>query len=151
MRPGLQRDVHHLFGEVARGAVIATKTREFDRAAARPDTDNGSPVAQLVQQVAVLGEPQRVVERGHHDARADPGLSKLGRQVGAKDKRVGERVVPREVMLGQHDRTEAKAVGLERHPGDQVDDVAVVLGTASLRVQIQGKAHVCLREGSRRV
>ena len=114
MRPGLDGDVEHLFGQLAAIFGTSPEAGEFDRSTAYADADDRPAIGELVEQVAVLGETQRMVERRHRDAEAQPRALDLRRQVRREHERVGKGVVVGEVVLGEEDRVEAGRVGFER-------------------------------------
>jgi hypothetical protein len=141
MRPGLCGQLEDLLGQVTAVLRAAAEPSELDRPTADTHADDRAAVGELIEQVAVLGEPQRVVQRWHGHAEADACPLDLRRQVRAEHERVGKRVVVGEVMLGQEDGVKASAVGLNGLLRASLDDQSVVMRAARLRIDIEKEAH----------
>ena len=141
MCPGFNGEIEHLLGQVTAVLGAAAEPGELDRPTADTDADDGAAIGELVEQVAVLGKPQRVMQRWHGHAEAEARPLDLGGQIRAEHERVGKSVVIGEVVLGQEDGVEPSGVGVDRLLRDSIDDQPIVVWAAGLGINVQKEAH----------
>jgi len=108
-------------------------------AAAEPDDE--PPLRQMVDDCELLGEADRVVQRGLQDREAERGALQRDRQCAGKGDRIGVGADAVEMMLAEPDDIDAEPVGQHRLAQGLVDDDAVTRRVAAVGKQKIAEFH----------
>ena len=131
----LERVIPELLGdlEILRGhrfdlvVVIETEADAFLGMDAAADAVKHFALGKMVEEIHLLDEMHRMMQRHDDDGHAEPGLLQLRRDVRSDLKRrAAARRIAVEMMLGKEHAFEAEPVGFERLLNDGVDDVLVL-------------------------
>ncbi len=109
--PGQLEDLDGLVGTRATLALGHAEHGEFVRLVAGREPDVEAAAGQLVDHGQVLGQPQRVVQRGQQDRGAEAGRGGSHRQRAQRGAQRRQVALLAEVVLGQPDRGEAELFG----------------------------------------
>ena len=112
-------------------------------AAAEPDDEPA--FRQIVDDGELLGEADRVMQRGLQHGEAERGALERDRQRAGKADRIGIGADAIEMMLAEPDNIDAELVGQHRLAQRLVDDNAVALRIAAVGKQKIAELHMPLR------
>jgi len=94
---------------------------------AAADPVKHSTLGEVIEQVHLLDEMHRMVQRHDHDRHAEPSLLQLRCDIGSDlERRATARRIAVEMMFGEKDALEAHRIRGERLFDDGVDDVLVL-------------------------
>ena len=95
----------------------------------------------MIEQRHLLGEPDRMVQRGLDDGEAEPGMTQRGGQRAGEGDRIGIDRDAIEMVLGQPDHIDAQFVGQRRLAQGLLDDRAVARRIAAIGKQEVAEFH----------
>src|SRR6185437_10246161 len=141
--PGLEHDRLGLLEAVLGLAVVETEALVvvYVERAAAAEPDDQLALQHLVEEGDLLGETDRVVQRGLHDREADPGMLQRSREHAGDPDRIGIDGDAVEMVLGQPDDVDAERIGQHRLADRLVDHRAVPRRIAAVGKQERAELH----------
>ena len=107
--------------------VIETEADAFLGMDAAADAVKHFALREMVEQIHLLDQMHRMMQRHDDDRHAEPCLFQLRRDIrGDLEGRAAGRRIAVEMMLGEEHALEAEPVGFERLLDDGIDDVLVL-------------------------
>jgi hypothetical protein len=114
LAPAQVQQLDRLGEDFGRGLEIGAERRVFVRIVTPPGGEIDPARRQLVERGPFLGDVDRVVQRQHHDRRAEPDAAGQRRDVGVHQARHRHAAAPVEVMLADPGRMHSDVLGMDR-------------------------------------
>ena len=106
------------------------------------EADHETSAVELVDEVARLNQPQRMMQSRIHRGKDEGGLLQAGRQGTREQQRILITLILVKVVLRQGDPAEPDRVGLKRQVSHVVDQRQFVLLVVDACAHVHGKFHV---------